>query len=93
LRPVLGLVEVQGGDGGLEHVEAAAAERERAIEHRSSGGDLFEVPEGAVLVAEEHELDVGEAGLSASVVDEHQGQQSVHLGFVTPLVTWPHGRR
>ena len=45
-----------------------------------------------VLAADEHELDVGEAGLSASVV-EHQGQQSVHLGFVTPLVTWPHGRR
>jgi hypothetical protein len=45
LRPVPGLVEAQGGDGSLENVEAAAAERERAIEHRSSGSDLFEVPE------------------------------------------------
>jgi hypothetical protein len=48
LRPVLGLVDVQGRDPRLQHVGIAAAERQRALERGPSLRPLVEVPERAL---------------------------------------------
>jgi hypothetical protein len=53
LRPVLGLVQVQGCDRRLQHIGIAAVERQRALERGPSLLDLVEVPERSILVAEE----------------------------------------
>ena len=82
LAPVLGLVRVQDRDRGLEHVRAASAERQRSIELRPPGLDLIGVPERPVLIAQEHDLAIGEPGLAASVVDQHQRKQRPDLGLV-----------
>ena len=59
LRPVLGLLDVQGRDGRLEHVGVAAAERERTVERGSSLRDLVEIPARAILVAKQDDRAVG----------------------------------
>ncbi len=82
LRPVARLVGVQRGDRRLHDVGPAAAQRERAVEHRPARGDLAGVPQRAVLVGEQHELAVAEARRAAGVVQQHQRQQAVHLGLV-----------
>src|SRR5439155_9389634 len=55
LRPVLGLIYVQGRDRRLQHVGIAAAERQRAIERGPPLRDLVDVPERSILIAEEHD--------------------------------------
>jgi hypothetical protein len=73
---------VQRGQRRLDHVGTAPAERQRAIELGASRLDLIEIPARAVLLGQQHQLSVGEAGVAASVVDQHQGQQRAHLGLV-----------
>jgi hypothetical protein len=69
-------------DRRLHDVGAAAAERQRAVEDRPALRDLLDVPERAILVAEEDDGVVGEARLAPRVVDQHQGQQPLHLRLV-----------
>jgi len=45
-------------------------------------GDLLEAPNGAVLLAQQDKLALGEAGLPAGVVEEHQREQPVQLGLI-----------
>ena len=82
LRPVARLVGVQRGDRRLDDVGPAAAQRERAVEHRAALRDLLGVPARRVLVGEQHELAVVEARVAARVVQQHQRQQAVDLGLV-----------
>jgi hypothetical protein len=52
LRPVLRLVDVQRRDRRLHDVDAAAAERESALERGSPLRDLLEVPQRPILVSQ-----------------------------------------
>src|SRR4029077_11385195 len=70
LGPVGRLGEVQGGDRRLQRVVAPAAKGEAAVERRPSLGDAVGVPERAVLVAEQDQGAIGEAGVAAGVVEE-----------------------
>jgi hypothetical protein len=81
-RPVLLLVEVERGDLCLEDVDVAVAECERVLECCPSLRDLGVVPQRPVLFAEEDDRALGEAGLAAGVVEEHQREQAVRLGLV-----------
>ena len=82
LRPVLGLLDVQGRNGRLEHVGVAAAERERTVERGSSLRDLVEIPARAILVAKQDDRAVGDARLAPGVVDQHECQEPLHLRLV-----------
>jgi hypothetical protein len=63
---------VQRGDRRLHHVRAPAAERQGPFEHLSALGDLAGVPQRPVLVAEEHDRPVGDAGVAAGIGEQHQ---------------------
>ena len=82
LGPVLGLVDVKGRDRRLELVGTVAAEGERAIERCLTFRDLIAVPERAILIAQKDDGAVGEAGVAASVVQQHQREERVHVGLV-----------
>ena len=73
---------MEGRNRRLQDVVATAAEGEGAVELAPPRGDLVDVPEGAILVTEEDDRALGEAGLAPGVVQEHQRQQAVHLGLV-----------
>ena len=73
---------MQGRDRRLQDVRPAPAERQGALEPRSSRSDLLGVPERPVLIGEEDDAAVGEACLAAGVVHQHQRQQPVHLRLV-----------
>jgi hypothetical protein len=73
---------VQGCDRRLQHVGIAAAERQRALEHGASLRDLIDVPQRSILVAEEDDRTLGESRFPPGVVQEHERQQSMHLGLV-----------
>ena len=82
LGPVARLVGVERRDRRLHDVRSAPDEREGPIQRRPAVGDLLGVHERAVLVGEQHQLAVPEPGLAAGVEQQHQRQQTVHLGFV-----------
>ena len=83
LRPVeLRLLGLQRRDRGLEHVRAAAAQRQRPLEQRAPLVDLRGVPQRAVLILEQDELAAGNRALAARVVQQHQREQPEHLGLV-----------
>ena len=73
---------MQARDRSLQHVGASAAQRQGTFEPGAPLLNLVEVPDGAVLVFEEDEGAVDEAGFAPGVVHEHQREQSVHVGFV-----------
>jgi hypothetical protein len=73
---------MQRRDRRLDDVRLTAAERERPVEHSPSLLDLVEIPERAILVAEEDDGSVCEPRAAAGIVEEHQRQQSVHLRLV-----------
>src|SRR5215831_6838717 len=80
--PVLWLVGVERCERSLKDVWPSASQRERAIELGPSALDLLGVPEGSVLIAQQHDLAVREPRLSPGVVDDHEGQEAVHLRLV-----------
>jgi hypothetical protein len=73
---------VQEGDRRLHHVWPPAAQGQRAIERHLCPLDRLEVPERAILIAQEHHGLLVEPGLPAGVVDEHEREQPVDLGLV-----------
>ena len=44
--------------------------------------NLLGVPPGPILIAEQHELAVPEPRLASGIMQDHQCEQSVHLGVV-----------
>jgi hypothetical protein len=56
---------VQRGDRGLDDVGPAAAQGQRAVEQRAPLRDPLGVPQGAVLILEQHQLALAEARLAA----------------------------
>ena len=76
-------VGVEGGDRRLRLVLAELVAGERGLEDGDSLGDELGVPLAAVLLGERHDAAVGSgAAASASVVQQHQGEQPVDLGVV-----------
>ena len=57
-------------------------QRKRPHKRLAPAGDLGGVPARAVLVREQDELAAFEPGLAASVVEQHQRPQAVHLRLV-----------
>ena len=82
LLPVVRVLDVEIRDRCLEDVGPSSVESERACEQVPALVDPFPVPEGAVLVVEQDELAVTEAGGAARVVDEHEREQGVRIGLV-----------
>ena len=82
LGPVAWLVGVQRRDGRLHDVGTAAVQGEGPVEHGPTVGDLGGVEQRVVLVGEQHEVAVAEPGLPAGVEQQHERQQTVHLGLV-----------
>ncbi len=78
----LRVLEVQRGDRCLQQIGPVAAQRERTIERRAPGRDLRAVPQRAVLIGEQHDLAVAHARGAARVVQQHQREQTEHLGLV-----------
>ena len=81
-HPVALLPGVQRGDLGLQHVGTAPAQRQRAPERRATVAYPPFVPQRAVLIGEQHDLPIAPAGVTARVVQQHQRQQTAHLGLV-----------
>ena len=74
---------MEGGDRGLGLVFAQLIAPERSLDDVDSFGDKAGVPLAAVLIGERHDASVGSgAAAAAGLVEKHQGEQSVHLGFV-----------
>jgi hypothetical protein len=69
-------------DRRLDEVRPGPVKSERAFEQMPPVVDLVVVPQPAVLIVEEDELAVAEAGGAACVVDEHERKQAVRFGFV-----------
>ena len=57
-------------------------QRDRALEQLAAFVDLVLVPQRPVLVVEQDELAVPEAGGAARVVDQHEREQGVRFGLV-----------
>jgi hypothetical protein len=73
---------VQRSDRGLDDVRASPTQRKCPVEQRTPSGDLRLIPARAILVGEQDELALVEAGLPPGVVEEHQREQALHLGLV-----------
>ncbi len=78
-----GRVGVQGRDGGLGLVLAQAVAGEGRLEDHDALGDHAGVPPAPVLLGERHQAAVGGGpGGAPGVVEQHEGEQSPHLGVV-----------
>ena len=77
LAPVRMLLDVQNGDRRLQDAGRAAAQRQCAIERRSSLSDQVDVPERSILVREEDDRAAGEPRIAAGIVGQHQ-REGVH---------------
>ena len=77
VHPVVWFVEMACRDGGLQHVRAAAAESERAVERGASLHDLLGVPQRAILVGEQRELTVARTCVAARIVQQHHREQTM----------------
>ena len=73
---------MERGECRLDDVRAAAIERQRPVQGRTSLRDLVEIPERAVLVSQEHHRPVGEPCVPPRVADQHQRHEPMHLRFV-----------
>ena len=72
---------MQGGDRGLQLILAGAAEPHRLFERPQPLRKLSAVPQGLVLIAERHVPARVAAGGPAGVVQQHEREQSPHLGL------------
>lgn len=76
-------VGVQGGDRRLRLVLTEPVASERSLEHDDPLRDEVAVPPAPVLVGERDDAPVGpRAAGPAGVVQQHQGEEPVHLGVV-----------
>jgi hypothetical protein len=76
-------LRVKGGDCRLQRVESRASAAQRALREPLSLGDLAAIPERAVLLLEGHDLALRvEARGAPRVVQEHEGEEAVHLARV-----------
>ena len=76
---------MQRRDRGLQHVHssvASAEQRDRPVKLSASRGDLLRIPAGTILLGEQHELAVGVTGVTPGVVEQHQCEETVHVGLV-----------
>ena len=74
---------VAGGDGRLELIGTGPSAPERPLDEHRTLGDLAVVPAAAVLIGQQHELAlVVEAGRTAGVGQQQQGDETDHLGLV-----------
>ena len=72
---------VDGGDRGLERVEAGAAAHEGRPSQRDAFPDRLAVPEAAILVLEQHDLPrVRKPRRPPRIVEEHQREEGARLG-------------
>ena len=76
-------VVVQGGDGCLELVAAGALNGQRGLQDAYALGDLAGVPQATVLPVERDDPALWvQSRREASVVEEHQREQSARLRFL-----------
>ena len=73
---------VKRGDRGLELVGTRPTPGDRLVERRLPGLDLVPIPERPVLLVEQDDRAVGNAGVAARVLQQHERQQAEGLGLV-----------
>jgi hypothetical protein len=73
-------LHVRERDRGLYDVRPAPVEGESPIERDAPTRDLFVIPPRAVLVVEQHQVAVARTLVASRIVQQHQGEQSVHFG-------------
>src|SRR5581483_8183981 len=78
-----GTLSMNGGNNRLQSVGAKAARLQSALGEREAFGDLIPVPQRPVLLLQQDQVSVGRgAGGAARLLQQHEPQQSHHLGFL-----------
>src|SRR5262245_19573629 len=82
LRPVAWLLGMERCNGCLDHIWTAAVQREGTGKRLTTACNLRVVPARRVLVGKEDKLPVLESGVAATIVEQHQRVETMHLRLV-----------
>ena len=73
---------MHGGDRRLERVGSEAARRDRTLDQADALRDVRAIPAAAILLLQQHHVARGgDTRLAPGVVQQHEREQSLHLGL------------